>query len=95
MRLPKLEFKKRQERKVQQWWKKMWGIDFETQKEIKSQCQSACDDFISCIKVGSDGSRKICRGEPNICWPLTVAGHLVMGDNFGSRSRSVVIHIVS
>jgi len=52
MRLPKLEFKKRKERKMQQWWNKMWGIDFEAQKEIKTKCQSARDDFISCIKVG-------------------------------------------
>ena len=34
-------------------------------------------------------------GGANICWPLAVAGHLVIGDNFGSRSRSVVIHVVS
>ena len=34
-------------------------------------------------------------GGGNICWPLAVAGHLVIGDNSGSRSCSVVIHVVS
>jgi len=34
-------------------------------------------------------------GGRTICWPLAVAGHLVIGDNLGSRSRSVVIHVVS
>ena len=35
---------------------------------------------------------KFVGGGPNICW---VAGRLVIGDNFGSHSRSVVIHVVS
>ena len=35
--------------------------------------------------IGSGGSRKFCRGGPNICWPLAVAGRLVIEDNSGSR----------
>ena len=34
-------------------------------------------------------------GGANICWLLVVTGHLVIGDNSGSRSHSVVTHIVN
>ena len=27
------------------------------------------------------------RGGGNICWPLAIASHLVIGDNSGSRSH--------
>ena len=31
----------------------------------------------------------------NICWLLAAAGHLVIGNDSGSHSCSVVIHVVS
>ena len=39
--------------------------------------------------VGKGGARA------NICWPLAVADRLVIGDDSCSRSRSVVIQVVS
>ena len=37
------------------------------------------------VTGSSGGSRKFCRGGPNIFWPLAVAGRLVIEDISGSR----------
>lgn len=53
MKLPELKFKKRQAYwKMQKWWEKMWGIDFKAQRTIQANCQSACDELTSSIRVG-------------------------------------------
>ena len=52
MKLDRLVFNERKSNwRIVQWSKKLWGTDFETQKEVAEKCNSEYEDFISCISV--------------------------------------------